>query len=195
MRVFALLILGVVRAGLNSIWFVLYDHENWLVYDFRDEKIYLFSFHHYLVFFICFIAPPVCVHHYHVSFSWSIFIIPWFRVWVKDPSFLTTIKRCIFIFPSLLLSNFLWNLVDGQLKIPMKIKRIQKLLWVNYINTMKTFYSNFDTEYTNDTEWFITRPANYRCSIKEPEMNKTLLFIIGLEPDEISPAGMKHKYE
>ena len=95
---FALLILGVVRAGLNSIWFVLYDHENWLVYDFRDEKIYLFSFHHYLVFFICFIAPPVCVHHYHVLFSWSIFIISWFRVWAKDPSFLTTIKRCIFYF-------------------------------------------------------------------------------------------------
>ena len=98
MRVFALLILGVVRAGLNSIWFVLYDHENWLVYDFRDEKIYLFSFHHYLVFFICFIAPPVCVHHYHVLFSWSIFIIPWFRVWAKDPSFLTTIKYDAFLF-------------------------------------------------------------------------------------------------
>jgi hypothetical protein len=25
-------------------------------------------------------------------------------------------------------------------------------------------------------------------------MNKTLLFIIGLEPVEISPAGMKYKY-
>ena len=111
MRVFALVNLGVVRAGLNSIWFVLYDHENWLVYDFRDEKIYLFSFHHYLVFFICFIAPPVCVHHYHVLFSWSIFIISWFRVWAKDPSFLTTIKWCIFIFLSLLLSNFLWSSV------------------------------------------------------------------------------------
>ena len=98
MRVFALVNLGVVRAGLNSIWFVLYDHENWLVYDFRDEKIYLFSFHHYLVFFICFIAPPVCVHHYHVLFSWSIFIIPWFRVWAKDPSFLTTIKYDAFLF-------------------------------------------------------------------------------------------------
>ena len=36
--------MGVFRAGLNSIRFVLYDHENWLVYDFRDEKIYFFSF-------------------------------------------------------------------------------------------------------------------------------------------------------
>ena len=38
---------------------------------------------------------------------------------------------------------------------------------------------------------------NYRSSIKgnTSEMNKTLLFIIGLKPDEISPAGMKHKYE
>ena len=97
-RVFCHCKMGVFRAGLNSIRFVLYDHENWLVYDFRDEKIYLFSFHHYLVFFICFIAPPVCVHHYHVLFSWSIFIISWFRVWAKDPSFLTTIKRCIFYF-------------------------------------------------------------------------------------------------
>ena len=58
----------------------------------------------------------------------------------------------------------------------------------------KKIHYNFDTEYTNDKEWFITRPGNYRCCIKEPEMNKTLLFIIGLEPDEISPAGMKYKY-
>ena len=38
---------------------------------------------------------------------------------------------------------------------------------------------------------------NYRSSIKRyaSEMNKTLLFIIGLKPDEISPAAMKHKYE
>ena len=41
----------------------------------------------------------LCVlHHYHVSFSWSIFIIPWFRVWAKDPSFLTTIKYDAFLF-------------------------------------------------------------------------------------------------
>ena len=38
---------------------------------------------------------------------------------------------------------------------------------------------------------------NYRSSIKRyaSEMNKTLLFIIGLKPDEISPAAMKYKYE
>jgi hypothetical protein len=57
--------LGVVRAGLNSIWFVLYDHENWLVYDFRDEKIYLW-FHDYLVFFGYFMAPPV--HRHYLQF-------------------------------------------------------------------------------------------------------------------------------
>ena len=157
---FALVNLGVVRAGLNSIWFVLYDHENWLVYDFRDEKIYLFSFHHYLVFFICFIAPPVCVHHYHVLFSWSIFVIPWFRVWAKDPSFLTTIKRCIFIFLSLLLSNFLWSSVEMcNWKNPPEDKKTE---WIFNIGKLyhlyKTFHSNFGTEYTNDKGWFITRP-------------------------------------
>ena len=63
--------LGVFRAGLNSIRFVLYDHENWLVCDFRDETVYVYL-RDYSVFFIYFIASVI---HYYFWFGWSIFIL------------------------------------------------------------------------------------------------------------------------
>ena len=141
----------------------------------------------------------LCVHHYHVLFSWSIFIIPWFRVWAKDPSFLTTIKRCIFIFLSLLLSNFLWSSVEMcNRKILLNTRKQKKcLVWVNCINYIKTFILILLPSIQMIRDGLLRVQENYRSSIKRNtfEMNKTLLFIIGLKPDEISPAGMKHKYE